>query len=61
MRRRLFAAALALVAVPAASLLAITYGFVDTNGTYSNTGAFIVKSPTTGANLSDLQRDVDRS
>ncbi len=27
---------------------AITYGFVDTNGTYSNVGAFIVKSPTTG-------------
>ena len=48
MCRRLFAAALALVAVPAASLLAITYGFVDTNGTYSNTGAFIVKSSTTG-------------
>jgi hypothetical protein len=33
---------------PVASVLAITYGFVDTNGTYSNTGAFIVKSPTTG-------------
>jgi secreted trypsin-like serine protease len=48
MRKRLFAAALALVVVPVASLLAITYGFVDTNGTYSNTGAFIVKSPTTG-------------
>jgi hypothetical protein len=27
---------------------AITYGFVDTNNTYSNTGAFIVKSSTTG-------------
>jgi len=27
---------------------AITYGFADTNNTYSNTGAFIVKSPTTG-------------
>lgn len=27
---------------------AITYGFVDSNNTYSNTGAFIVKSPTTG-------------
>ncbi len=27
---------------------AITYGFVDTNNTYSNAGAFIVKSPTTG-------------
>lgn len=25
---------------------AITYGFVDTNNTYSNVGAFIVKSPT---------------
>ena len=38
----------------AASLLlspkasAITYGFVDSNNTFSNTGAFIVKSPTTG-------------
>ena len=48
MRKRLLAAALALVAVPAASLLAITYGYVDANGTYSNAGAFIVKSPTTG-------------
>ena len=27
---------------------AITYGFVDSNGTYSNVGAFIVKSPSTG-------------
>jgi hypothetical protein len=27
---------------------AITYGFVDTNNIFSNTGAFIVKSPTTG-------------
>ena len=27
---------------------AITYGFVDSNGTYSNVGAFLVKSPTTG-------------
>jgi hypothetical protein len=27
---------------------AITYGFVDTNNTYKNAGAFIVKSPTTG-------------
>jgi hypothetical protein len=27
---------------------AITYGFVDSTNTYSNTGAFIVKSPTTG-------------
>src|SRR6185503_4270573 len=27
---------------------AITYGFVDANNTYRNTGAFIVKSPTTG-------------
>lgn len=27
---------------------AITYGFVDANNTYSNVGAFIVKSPTTG-------------
>src|SRR5215210_7657461 len=49
MRKRLLAITLALVVVvPAASLLAITYGYIDTNGTYSNTGAFIVKSPTTG-------------
>jgi hypothetical protein len=27
---------------------AITYGFVDSNNTYSNVGAFIVRSPTTG-------------
>lgn len=27
---------------------AITYGFVDSKNTFSNTGAFIVKSPTTG-------------
>ena len=27
---------------------AITYGFVDSNNTYSNTGAFIVKSSSTG-------------
>lgn len=27
---------------------AITYGFVDTNNTFRNTGAFIIKSPTTG-------------
>jgi hypothetical protein len=35
-----------LVLSPKAS--AITYGFVDSNNTYRNTGAFIVKSPTTG-------------
>ena len=27
---------------------AITYGFVDSNNTYSNAGAFLVQSPTTG-------------
>ena len=35
-----------LLLAPKAS--AITYGFVDSNNTFSNTGAFIVKSPTTG-------------
>jgi hypothetical protein len=35
-----------LLAPPKAT--AITYGFVDTNNTFRNTGAFIVKSPTTG-------------
>lgn len=44
--------ALLLIAVAIAMLLtpfrarAITYGFVDSNNTYSNVGAFIVKSPT---------------
>lgn len=38
--------AVVLLATPRAK--AITYGFVDSNNTYSNTGAFIVKSPTTG-------------
>src|SRR6266487_1284195 len=33
---------------PSQRTKAITYGFVDSNNTYSNTGAFIVKSPTTG-------------
>ena len=47
MHKRFLAAALALFAVSATSLLAITYGFIDTNGTYSNAGTFIVKSPTT--------------
>lgn len=27
---------------------AITYGFVDSSNTFSNTGAFLIKSPTTG-------------
>ena len=27
---------------------AITYGFVDSSNTFRNTGAFIIKSPTTG-------------
>jgi len=30
---------------------AITYGFVDSNNTFRNVGAFIVKSPTTGENF----------
>ena len=33
---------------------AITFGFVDSSNTFRNTGAFIVKSPTTGRDLSDL-------
>ena len=41
-----FAATAMLIKTPHAS--AITYGFVDSNNTYSNTGAFIVKSSTTG-------------
>lgn len=37
---------LSLILLPRAE--AITFGFVDSNNTFSNTGAFIVKSPTTG-------------
>ena len=37
----------ALVFTPA-RVNAITYGFVDSNNTFNNVGAFIVKSPTTG-------------
>jgi hypothetical protein len=44
-----FAAALIVGAlVTSRHAQAITYGFVDSNNTYSNVGAFIVKSPTTG-------------
>src|SRR5215203_1840403 len=35
-----------LLLTPKAS--AITYGFIDSNNAFANTGAFIVKSPTTG-------------
>ena len=54
MRRYPYLFALLLAAICGALLLvpsrtrAITYGFVDTNNAFSNAGAFIVKSPTTG-------------
>lgn len=50
MRIRVAFAAIAGVALVVGSvrLAAITYGFVDTNHSFGNTGAFIVKSPTTG-------------
>jgi hypothetical protein len=50
MATRLGLTAIVVTALTLASvrLAAITYGFVDTNDTFSNTGAFIVKSPTTG-------------
>ena len=53
MKRKLCLFALVL-AVVAGSLVfsprtaAITYGFIDSNNTFANTGAFIVKSPETG-------------
>lgn len=53
MKRNLCLFAL-MLAVIAGSLVfspgteAITYGFVDSNNTFANTGAFIVKSPETG-------------
>lgn len=45
MRFAKLALALTLFAVPS---YAITYGFIDSSNTYSNVGAFIVKSNTTG-------------
>jgi hypothetical protein len=54
MRRSVVLFCLILTVVSAALFIgtsrshAITYGFVDSSGTYSNTGAFIVKSPSTG-------------
>ena len=54
MRRRncmmaamLLAAAVTILVQPS-RVQAIVYGFVDTNNVFSNTGAFIVRSPTTG-------------
>ena len=50
--RRLLIPALAVAAAVASfapsRVKAIVYGFVDTNNVFTNTGAFIVKSPTTG-------------
>lgn len=45
-----FLPALALLAMLGApsGIMAITYGFVDTTDSFSNVGAFIVRSPTTG-------------
>jgi hypothetical protein len=50
MRTRVTLFVLLAVGLTAATgrLMAITYGFVDTKNVYANTGAFIVKSPTTG-------------
>ena len=50
MKRQICLFALLLVVAVAATLLprkasAITYGFVDSNNTFANTGAFIVKAP----------------
>ena len=50
MRIRLTAACFvfAMLLVVGVRVAAITFGFTDTNNTFSNVGAFIVKSPTTG-------------
>ena len=40
--------AAAAVMINPARVRAIVYGSVDTNNVFTNTGAFIVKSPTTG-------------
>jgi len=39
---------LAAISIGTSPSQAITYGFVDSSGTYSNAGAFIVKSPSDG-------------
>ena len=44
----LLALAISTLLVPTTRVNAITYGFIDSTNTYSNVGAFIVKSPTTG-------------
>lgn len=44
----LFALAVSALVVSSTRVKAITYGFIDSTNTYSNVGAFIVKSPTTG-------------
>jgi trypsin len=41
-------ALVAILSITPRGTKAITYGFIDTTNTYSNVGAFIVKSPTTG-------------
>ena len=53
--KRLICFSMLLIALLTGALLlvprkasAITYGFVDSNNTFRNTGAFIVKSPSTG-------------
>ena len=50
MRMRLTAVTVLALALSAAALRvsAITFGFVDTSNAFSNVGAFIVRSPTTG-------------
>src|SRR5262245_66238368 len=42
------AVAAAFTFIPPSRVKAIVYGFVDTNHVFNNSGAFIVKSPTTG-------------
>lgn len=41
-------ALVAILSITPRGTKAITYGFIDSTNTYSNVGAFIVKSPTTG-------------
>src|SRR5215510_10356356 len=42
------AAAASVTIIAPSRVKAIVYGFVDTNNDFNNSGAFIVKSPTTG-------------
>jgi len=48
LRPRVWALTVSFIFIGVSNLWAITYGFVDQNNAYPNTGAFIVRDPATG-------------